>query len=495
MKAKNTQHLYQNLKRKGIQLDRGDIKYLQNYSYYQIINAYKPLFISNVKNIDDIKTDLVQGSNLDEYGRIFNKETFKNQQWNVFYHEICKRICETYVGNHNNKTTSELEKLIKSKKYLLHLYDPNTKLNDFVRMYQFEHSLRNLLLKYILRIEEDIKNIFCSSLNDSKLDSNFLLDINNYNVSDDESIRTLIKVIKKHHNRHSNPISRKKSQNIIPPFWILINELTLGELMHTISSLKNEYRNIVMDSLVEYFTTVSTPNARDRNAMQNLLSDISGFRNDLAHNNPIFQYNIWGNSLKKHPRMSYIKPKIKNVTQYSHSQIRARQNNRKQQILSDIGRFWGQNQYTMQSVTTFNINLSYILVLLYKFTYSVDSTTNYIDNIKRIFTKYKVINLGSWGTCYDIDKYNQNQEKLKDISKLLNQLKSTPYRSLSSKQEFKAVIAHFKSEISTIKREVSDVMSTNIVVPDDTKDCPFPFLSEYTRYTGIDVNFLTVLLN
>ncbi len=490
MRSKKVVHLYENLRRKGISYERGDIKYLRNYSYYQIINAYKPLFITNVKNIDEIKEDLINKVDVETYLRIFNKESLIGQTGDTIFYEICKVICQNYEGIHNGKPVIELEKIIKKKKYLLHIYDNDTELRDFVRLYQFEHSLRNLLLKYILRTEEDIKNIFCSTLNDRKLDSNFLLDINNYNVSEDNSIRTLIKVIKKHHNKYSNPISRKRSQNIIPPFWILINELSLGELMHTISSLKDEYKNIVLDSLVKQFTTVESPSGRDRNAMMNLLSDISAFRNDLAHNNPIFQYNIWGNCLKHFPTISYIKPKITNAPELSQNEIRAQQNNRKQQIQSDLKRFWGSNAYTNQSVTTFNIDLSYIMYLMFKFTVAVDSNTKYKENLKRIFTKYKIIDIGSWGTCNDYEGYTNNMAELKEIKRKVSGLATTPHRSIQTTKELKSLISSTKKELQEINKRLKRISEAKYITPDNTKENSFPFLNAYTKYTGIDVNFL-----
>lgn len=77
MKSRNLNYLYENLRQKGIQVGKGDRKYIQNYSYYQIINAYKPLFIRDVKTIDDIYDDLINGRLVNKYLEIYNKKTIQ----------------------------------------------------------------------------------------------------------------------------------------------------------------------------------------------------------------------------------------------------------------------------------------------------------------------------------------------------------------------------------------------------------------------------------
>lgn len=354
--------------------------------------------------------------------------------------------------------------------------------------------MRNLLLKYVLRIEEDIKTIFCTTLNDEKLDSNFLLDINNYNVSDDKSITTIIKILQKHQNKYSNPINRKKSQNIIPPFWILINELTLGELIHTISALKDEYKTKIIDNLVIHFTIINTPNGRDRNALTNLISDISRFRNDLAHNNPVFQYNVGGNCLSKFPKVKFVKPKVKNAHKLTSRQFATQKNNRKQQIQSDLKRFWNSDVYNTKSVSKLNIDLSYILYLVYRITKHINPSTDYVNNVHRLFTKYGMFQMGSWGTTLNYERHTENIDILKEINKSLLSLNGIKTRHLTDKKDFKKIISDMKIIINENRLKIKTVLSTEKTVPDKIKLDPFPYISTYTKYTGIDISFLNDVL-
>lgn len=110
-------------------------------------------------------------------------------------------------------------------KYHHHIYNPSTLYTDFVRMYKFEHELRMLLLKYTLIVEENIKNIFISYLNDIKAKSNYLINMDNYNTTSlkSKSFNTLKLIIDKYDNQKSKPIKRKRDQHLTVPYWIIIN--------------------------------------------------------------------------------------------------------------------------------------------------------------------------------------------------------------------------------------------------------------------------------
>lgn len=486
MKSNNVAQLYKNIKNKGISTKRGDSRFIQNYSYYQIINAYKPLFIINKRIISDIKQDIFQNQLIDTYLQIFDLEKHRYSQSNIIYYEICKKIANRYSQVTKNAPLNDLEKIISSKKYILHIYDKKAKLCDFVRMYQFEHELRNLLLKYVLRIEEDTKTIFCNTLNDVHSDSNFLLNINNYDLSNDESIKSLINVLKKRQNKYSNPITRKKDQNILPPFWILINELTMGEINYVIKSLKPEYRNAIVDSLISHFTLNTSPNFKVRYAFINLLNDISVFRNDLAHNNPIFQYNISGNSLANYPAIEYSRPIIKNIGTKKPNQILVERNNKKSQILHDLQSFFGQDIYNQTTPSTFNLNLSYIVYILYKITTKINPQSDFAKKFKQCYTEYGIISLGSWGATNDYNQYQNLLETLHNTMINLNNSSRVKIKHLTSSQEVKKVVKDLKQVMSLSANNIKEFLKKNNVNPAPMKYSPFHFISEYSRYTGID---------
>lgn len=492
MKTNNTVMLYENLRRKGINVERGNKKYLDNYSYYQVINAYKALFITDVKSISDIKSDIFANKRTSDYLYIFNLEKLEESSPQDIFLAICKKISMKYDGDFRKLTLNKLEILISDKKYLLHMYGKATCLSDFIRLYQFEHSLRNLLLKYVLRIEEDIKAIFCRTLNNDRLDSNFLLDINNYDVSNNDAMKSLIKLLQKRQNKYSKPIKRKITQNLITPYWILINELTMGELAYTIKSLKPEYKNKILDELVTHFTVIKKSLPRNRSAIINLISDISSFRNDLAHNNPIYQYNVYGINLAKYPKIDYLKPKISRFKDYLNkpNELIKQKNHRKKQILSDLSKLWGSDQFTSMSVKKFNINLSYIIYLLYKMTYNVNPDTNYKNRVIRVYSQYHMIKMKSWGTCEDVDMYWDHQKKLKDINKKLIDIVNTKTRHIKATRDTKNIIKEMKNNIREIRTSITTILKQNTIKSDNLIDNPFPYIKRYSAYTGIDNEFL-----
>lgn len=486
MKSKTTDQLYDNLRRKGINVKRGDKKYFTSYSYYQVINAYKPLFVKKVLTIEQIKNDILSNYNVDLFLRIFNKEHLKGKPLIDVYHEICIRIAEKYIETPKKKSIMELEQVIKDRKYLLHIYDSNTEYQDFIRMYKFEHELRNILLRYVLRIEEDIKAIFCSTLNDIPVNVNYLIDISNYPVSNDNSVKSLIKILQKYNNKHSNPIMRKKTQNTIPPFWILINELSLGELTRTIRSINTDVKNIILDKLVKNFTNINAPTTKDRKAILNLILDISVFRNDLAHNNPIFLYNVSGYCLANFPNIEYSKPKDKNDTVII-------VNRKKKQILEDLKRFWGTDIYNSVSEAKFNINLSYMIYLISRITTKIDPNTNYKNNVSRVYSKYKIIDLGNWGTTSNYDAIIKKKNIDIDIIKRLQTLLESKVNQLS-KTQLRNQVSSIKTEILSIKAILKGSGDLLNITPDLRFEDEFPNLIKYSQYTGIDSNFMQNIL-
>lgn len=137
-----------------------------------------------------------------------------------------------------------LRKNISKIDYVYHIYPQNTQYGDFLRMYKFEHELRNMLLKYTLIIEESIKNVFIKHLNNTPdVKANFLSDINNYDTSrgNNDALDTLKLIFEKQKNKHSKPIQRKRKQDITIPYWILINELTMNETYNNIELCIDKY--------------------------------------------------------------------------------------------------------------------------------------------------------------------------------------------------------------------------------------------------------------
>ena len=147
-------------------------------------------------------------------------------------------------------------KFINKIDYHLHRYDNKPRYRDFIRMYKFEHELRLMLLKYVLIIEESIKNIFIKHLNDSSKSADYLVNMKNYNTSsfNNKAFDTMKLIIQKHNNDYSRPIRTKRKQELTIPYWILINELTMNETYTTIENLNPEDSLIIFTKATNFFT-------------------------------------------------------------------------------------------------------------------------------------------------------------------------------------------------------------------------------------------------
>ena len=148
MNTNSTNKLIEILERKQIKFEKGEKALFKKYSYYQVINAYKDLFVKDIEYIEDIKKNIQKNVNIDFYRNAFKiKPDVEDKD---LYENICNKICDKYGLKANNLREKEAD--IKQIKYHLHIYGKNAQYGNFVRMYKFEHELRLMLLKYTLII-------------------------------------------------------------------------------------------------------------------------------------------------------------------------------------------------------------------------------------------------------------------------------------------------------------------------------------------------------
>lgn len=494
MKSYNTQRLYTRMKEKGIQTSRAYSKTFENYSYYQLINAYKSLFVSKVFTILEIKQSVLNDIDIHEFIRQFNLDYMKTRPRQDIYEKILRDIAKKYSYETKNASIASLETMIKEHKYLLHIYNPNTHLEDFVRMYQFEHSQRNLLLKYVLRIEEDIKTIVTNTLNNEGKRPNFLLDIDNYNLKEKRSIESLIKVLKKNQNENSNPIQRKKEQNLVPPFWVLINELTLGELIMVIRNFTNDIKTKILLNLTSHFTQHQTPNVKEANKFLSLLNDIGVFRNQLAHNNPIYCYNVDGTSLQNYPLIHYTNPLIKDFKKLSPQQVVVEKNNRKRDILKSMRLYFGVDSYNTQSESSMNINLSYIIYVVFQMNKKIDPKTHFSLNLRKLYTKYGIYSCSDTGYTEDYSSFVKAYQNIELASKELNSINPLLKIKGNDIDILRQNIRDTKKKIESIRSALLTEIQHISIKGDDPLYTTFKFQRRYFNYTGIDMNYLTNIL-
>ena len=388
---------------------------------------------------------------------------------------------------------------IKRIDYIHHIYAEGTKYGDFVRMYKFEHELRLLLLRYTLIIEENMKNIFVSTLNDTeKINANFLSDINNYNTSDassNSSLETLKLIIDKQGNKHSKPIQRKRKQNITVPYWILVNELAMNQTYKAISNLKPEIERKVFQRCVNHFTRLdidifdknkSDIDIKKENRLINsfkiILYYIGEFRNMLAHNQPIYSYNIKDCSMCDFPNINYDYPSNskRELTFEEQYKINA-------SMMYNLQKFFGIDKFNSRNLKV-NIDLSWIIYVIYKIISTIDNNTKFYDELRKIYIKYNIVL-----TEYEYQISNcKLYEKLLDRLQELYDMDFNAYEIINRVECGLAYKSIFKSNERKLKQKLKEIekISKKVVVKKiGSKYNLFSGNQVYKKYTNIDASF------
>lgn len=496
MKSYTNNQLKRKLQSKGISLDDNKRKQFDKYSYYQVINAYKNIFATTIENIDDIKNNIDNNIDIERYCNNFN--TDKSDDKDSFLRNILYKICQKYSINYKTSdTTDELGDKIKKIKYYNHIYSSKVCYSDFIRMYKFEHELRNVMLRYTLIIEESLKNILVTYLNSIEAKDTFLTDINQYETGQgniNHAIESIKKIFDKQTNKHSNPIKRKNDQNISVPYWILINELTLGETIKLITNLNYEHNRNILECCVNYFTKMEIIYKEDfdelkekeywnhLNAMREMLNIIGIFRNNLAHNQPIYNFNVKEFSSSKSGSVNYLLPKAKNKNeQYVLNTT----------YMSYFADFFGSDKYNSFAGNS-NIDLSWIIYVIYKFITHLDTNTNLYTELTYVYKKFNII---LRPTKVAINKYDLYEDLLVDIEKFSEQdfeIENIINR-YDNNERIKMNLTSLNKKINDMKKELKKYTVDNQKNNECLKYTHFLFDSNYTKYTGIDKKYFDKL--
>ena len=490
MKKSNNQ-LRENLNNKNINVKFIKNKKFNSYSYYQVINAYKELFIEDIETIDQIEKNINNNVKINYYEKLFNVKYDSD-----FFINICKRICLKYNIKINEIQNVKVYKTkIKEKDYIHHCYPLGTQYSEFIRIYKFEHELRMLLLKYTLMIEENIKSIFISTLNDfSNIDTNFLNDINNYDTSinNRDSIDTIKKIYDKQKNMHSKPIIRKRQQNVIIPYWIIINELAMNETYHLIQNLKKQYKDKIIENLLFHFSLIekNTIDVKEKykNGIFNIIRNIGMFRNMLAHNQPLYSYNHSSCKIEsltqKKFNFPYVKQRKNSII--SEEEILIAQRKFNSSVFYDFKILFGTDKFNSKNSDR-DYNLSTIIYTIYKMICNIDKDNNMKSELEEVFNKYNICLTKNNVSVKDI-------ETIKRVLSIVNNEKTyINYEKLVNLIDCKKKYKEALKEAIRTRDEYINILEKNIrqieLQVDSKKYQVFSAIKRYSEFTGITQNF------
>lgn len=536
MQTHKTEKLIDILEKKNIQfnIEKNNEKTLfKKYSYYQVINAYKNLFITDIDTIHDIKKNIYDGNilKIEAYKNEFNIKNYTDAD--SFFEEVCTSICDKYGLYADN--LSEKLKIINKISFHQHVYDNKPLYRDFVRMYKFEHELRLMLLKYVLIIEESIKNIFIGYLNDNNKSADYLVNMKNYNTSsiNNKAFDTMQLIIKKHNNKNSKPIKKKREQELTIPYWILINELTMNETYNTILNLNYNDSISIFARLTSFFTGMDISISIDKKGFikisekekklvktfGSILSYLGNFRNMLAHNQPIYFYNIESYKINGKKELTYEVPIIKKdridkcikelkendqkkidegleVTLKSDSEYRQeakiiQQYNINANLMRDLVTFFGEDNFNKKNQER-NLNLSIIIYIISKILNQIDKNNKFYEEITSVYKKFSIILISEEKYINDIQLLEEHLQLIDDVEVGKDGLKNIIKKidsGLAYKRELSKLISQYDDYVNRIKKSRKRISIKN----NDMKYKPLKEYKRYMQFTGITRDFFSIL--
>lgn len=505
MNTNSTKKLIEILERKQIKFEKGEKELFSKYSYYQVINAYKSLFIQDVENIDTIKNNILQNKNTEFYKNRFNLKNSKDGM--ELYEKVCSKICDKY--GLKAITLKDKEENIRHIKYHLHRYNSTTKYGDFVRVYKFEHELRLMLLKYILIIEESVKNIFISYLNDNNAKADYLVNMNNYNTSSikNKAFDTMKLIIDKYDNTKSKPIKRKREQNLTVPYWIIINELAMNQTYYAIANLQEEDSKNIFTNCTNFFTQLNIISEKKEiidekrkkydaqvNTFKTILYYLGEFRNMLAHNQPIYCYNIESFNITKTNKFEYELPKVKPNKKYADGKTVPKY---KQQIklnatlMTNLADYFGKDNFNKNNYT--NLNLSKIIYIIYKILKNIDKNTKFYEELINIFVKYNIILNKRSIEIKNVENCITLLSEIEELENIDINCEDIIFR-IENDYEYKNILIEKCKKMNEIKKSIIEKSNNLSILKKESKYKPFLMSKRYTQFTGIDEKFFTNII-
>ena len=157
---------------------------------------------------------------------------------------------------------------------------------DILSLYEFDRTLRELFLSYILKIENQIKSLmsyaFCNKYGENQ--SEYLQKTNyKYNGRKNQrDIDRLVKILERYvnHNNDYDYINHARNTHNNVPLWVLMNALTFGN----ISVMYSVWTQDLKIKISSEYTHIN------EKQMAQLLRYLVRFRNVCAHGERLYSY-------------------------------------------------------------------------------------------------------------------------------------------------------------------------------------------------------------
>lgn len=188
-------------------------------------------------------------------------------------------------------------------------YLDGTTFEEIIAIHKFENELKHDILEYLLLIEKHLKSTiahaFCSKHSD--LYACLSKDSYNFNQNNMLNIAKTIEILAKNiteqiNQKIPNPIKHYAKDHHDVPMYVLISELTFGNVVYLFKIMQHAERA----EIINIFNSIMCENLNDSsskifpNNFDKMLDNLLNLRNTTAHNSSLFTF-------KCRENISYIK--------------------------------------------------------------------------------------------------------------------------------------------------------------------------------------------
>lgn len=165
-------------------------------------------------------------------------------------------------------------------------YKDGTRFEDIVELYYYDEGLRQLFLKYLIKVENEIKSEVSYYFTEKNGDNQTAyLDIKNYNYvgkKNQRDINSLINILRSYVTKSTDyqyiNHAQKKYGNV--PLWVLTNALTFGNISKMYMLLSQDIQSRISKNYLGI----------NESQMVSILTVLVKFRNVCAHGERLFTY-------------------------------------------------------------------------------------------------------------------------------------------------------------------------------------------------------------
>lgn len=209
---------------------------------------------------------------------------------------------------HNNyyNVVNMYSKLFQEKE---NLYINGTTFEEIKALHIFDTEIKNLLMKYIIIAEKHFKSIFAYHFAKKYHNKPFAyLDTSNYSNSNPLALTQTLSYISKKVNeqirsKKENSVKHHFDNHKDVPIWVIVNDLTLGNIIKLYKFIDNKTRNEIAKELSDILdTNIHQKINLEPNYLDKILDNVLNVRNCVAHNNKLLKYKC-NNNIKFIPAL------------------------------------------------------------------------------------------------------------------------------------------------------------------------------------------------